>query len=87
MNLKIGQHNSLVLGCILVWGVLEIVAKDYYAVLGVDKGAKKGEIKKAFRTLALKYHPDKNDNADAEDKFREIAEGKYLSHTLSYFNI
>jgi curved DNA-binding protein CbpA len=51
-------------------------ARDYYQVLGVNKKATDKEIKKAFRKLALQYHPDKNKDKDAEEKFREIAEGK-----------
>ena len=49
--------------------------KDYYKILGVQKSASQSEIKKAFRKLALKYHPDKNPgDKKAEDMFKEISE-------------
>ncbi|CAM4466793.1 unnamed protein product [Leuciscus chuanchicus] len=50
------------------------MGKDYYSVLGIQKGASDDEIKKAYRKQALKYHPDKNKSPSAEEKFKEIAE-------------
>ena len=48
--------------------------KDYYSILGVDKNAKLSEIKKAYFTLAKKYHPDINKAPNAKEKFTEISE-------------
>ena len=48
--------------------------RDYYEVLGIGKGASVDEIKKAYRTLAKKYHPDVNKSLDAEGKFKELSE-------------
>jgi len=50
------------------------MGKDYYKILGLSKGASEEDIKKAYRKMALKYHPDKNKSADAEEKFKEVAE-------------
>lgn len=48
---------------------------DYYSVLGISKNATQEEIKKAYRNLAFKYHPDRNpDNKEAEEKFKKISE-------------
>ena len=49
--------------------------RDYYEVLGVDHGASEADVKKAYRRLAMRYHPDRNpDGADAEERFKEASE-------------
>lgn len=50
------------------------MSKNYYDILGVNKNATPDEIKKAYRKLAKEYHPDKNANPGAEEKFKEIAD-------------
>lgn len=54
--------------------------KDYYGILGVSKNASQDEIIKAYKALALKWHPDKNPNnrEEAEQKFKEISEAKHV---------
>jgi molecular chaperone DnaJ len=52
-----------------------VAKRDYYEVLGIQKDASKDDIKKAYRKLAIQYHPDKNSgNKEAEDKFKEATE-------------
>ncbi|MDK2918292.1 MAG: molecular chaperone DnaJ [Candidatus Petromonas sp.] len=56
-------------------GGRDVSKKDYYEILGVDRNADEQAIKKAYRKLAMKYHPDRNpDNKEAEHKFKEINE-------------
>ena len=50
------------------------MGKDYYKILGITKGASEDDVRKAYRKMALRYHPDKNKSAGAEEKFKEVAE-------------
>lgn len=50
------------------------MGKDFYKILGIGRSATDDDIKKAYRKLALKYHPDKNKTPGAEDRFKEVAE-------------
>ncbi|MBN1903819.1 MAG: DnaJ domain-containing protein, partial [Deltaproteobacteria bacterium] len=52
-----------------------MAGKDYYKILGISKTATEDEIKKAYRKLAMKYHPDRNkDDKSAEARFKDISE-------------
>lgn len=62
--------------------------RNYYETLNVEPTATDSQIKKNFRKMARKYHPDKNKSADAEKTFREIAEGKTcLQQTDALFGV
>ena len=57
--------------------------RDYYDVLGVSKSSSKDELKKAYRKLAMKYHPDRNpDDQEAADKFKELSEAMKFFQTI-----
>ncbi len=54
---------------------VRMAKRDYYEVLGLDRNATSDDIKRAFRSLARKFHPDKNpDDPDSESKFKEVQE-------------
>ncbi|PHZ09877.1 heat shock protein DnaJ [Rhizopus microsporus ATCC 52813] len=50
------------------------VVKEYYRILEISNNADEQEIKRAYKKLALKYHPDKNPSTEAEEKFKDISE-------------
>jgi len=50
------------------------MGKDYYKVLGVDRSCNETDLKKAYRKMAMKFHPDKNSAPDAAERFKEVGE-------------
>ena len=72
------MNTFAILAAICLLLVLEIQAKDYYKILGISKKATEKEVKKAFREKARLLHPDRNQSPDAEQQFRELAEGKFF---------
>lgn len=60
------------------------MGRDFYDVLGVDRGADKRELKSAFRKLAREYHPDVNDSPGAAEKFNEISNAYSVSYCAAH---
>lgn len=60
---------------------------DYYNLLGVSKDASEKQIKRAFRKLAVQYHPDKNPDPEARKKFEKIANGELIANSTSMYPI
>lgn len=58
---------------------------DYYEILEINKSANENDIKKAYRKLALKWHPDKNSDPKASDKFKEISEAYDVLSSLFFY--
>lgn len=73
---------------LLLWGACALLAamsnaaEDYYKILGISRDASGKDIKRAFRKLAVKYHPDKNKEEGAEAKFMKIGEGELVNMIL-----
>ncbi|KZV44153.1 hypothetical protein F511_26432 [Dorcoceras hygrometricum] len=67
------RSKLLLLSCIISYFLIAFAGKSYYDILQVPRGASDDQIKRAYRKLALKYHPDKNQgNEEANKKFAEI---------------
>ena len=78
------QLLSLAYLCCLVLAAVPLLVEaeeDYYKLLGVSRDASEKDIKKAFRKLAMAYHPDKNPDPEARKKFEKIANGKCSSRS------
>jgi molecular chaperone DnaJ len=58
------------------------IKRDYYEILGIERGASEEEVKRAFRRLALEYHPDRNKSPEAEERFKEVNEAYQVLSNL-----
>ena len=69
---------------ILLLCIQETLSEDFYQLLGINKDANNREIRKAFKKLALKYHPDKNSEEDAHEKFLKINRAYEVKQLINY---
>ncbi len=77
---KLSIRSILIISIFLLHLIAWVDAgRDFYKILGVDRTASKQQIKKAFREISKKYHPDKNDDKAAQEKYIEYSEGNSLS--------
>lgn len=67
---------------LLLFVVGVYAGKDYYSILGVSRDANDKQLKKAYHKMSKKYHPDRSDDPDAQDRFMEAANGKTGSFIL-----
>ena len=78
------MYSSTVL--LLLWLSALALAADLYKILDVSRSASDRDIKRAYKVLSKKYHPDKNKDPDAEGKFVEIAHGVLLRLCITWFH-
>ncbi|KAF7143302.1 hypothetical protein RHSIM_Rhsim05G0219200 [Rhododendron simsii] len=84
--MKISSAFLVILGASLLVFALEAKTLDPYKVLGVERNAGQREIQKAFHKLSLQYHPDKNKNKGAQEKFAEINNGKLYNLLVAFLD-
>lgn len=71
------MRTTIIILSLLILVLVSLVSagRDFYKISGVPRGAAADQIKSAYRKLAMKYHPDRNKEKDAQEKFVEISKG------------